>query len=178
MKFKILIGFIIILILSHLYFSSLSLILFPKIDTKYRNVATKGKLLLVVPKTAKIGNKINVEVYYSPTLFEKLGLLNIMLVDSTGAYDINTPLNFSPSANKNHLYKYELGRVPFYKKFEYTIPSRVCPEDIVYSTCKQVSTKKGKAHIQLTFDPEFNDVLGGEGYQGDGESVIAPIEIE
>lgn len=151
---------------------------YSSIDATLKNKATRSNMTLVVPKQVTIGRETTIELIYIPQLNFKYKPEKITLIDNSGAYDIKTPIVLYKKNNGKLEYPITFGLTPYYSKFTYVIPAQVCPQKIVYTSCKEIPTKKGRGMIRLTYEPEVKFDIFGEGYQGDGEHLQVPVEVK
>lgn len=165
-----------LLILGFIYFLFIVPVFFLTLSES-RNSSFYETITVSVPKEARIGEDIEVIVYYFPRFFKQNGLDQIIFYDSSGAYNYMESLTLNKISSGKRVYPYTLGIFPFYKSFDYKIPQHVCPEDLVYESCKIVPTKNGKGKMTVVHAPILSTFFGEEGYQGDGEKIEVPINI-
>lgn len=161
------------MILISIYLISIARVFFlaSSLDNESRNSSSAKNITISIPKESKVGYEINVVVYYYPNILE---LFNKQVLKQIIFYDQN---NANSDKNSLKISTGTLSLFPYYETFTFKIPQHVCPENIVYDTCKLVQTKKGNGKITLIHEPGPLKSLSGEGYQGDGEKIEVPILI-
>lgn len=168
-----------LLVLVILYFIVVArvLLLTQGLNGEDRISNSQDNITISIPKQARVGDEIKVVVYYYPNLFKlfnKNQLRQIIFSDNNNAHSDKNSLNLSENKKEN---SHTVGLLPYYETFSFKIPQQVCPKSIVYETCQLVTTKTGKGTIKLIYEPTKSNFYGGEGYQGDGESIDVPINI-
>lgn len=151
------------------------------IDHSSKTIHRSGDVIVVIPKVIYREEIIDVEVIYLPNLYnaiyESINLKQISFRDERGYYDYTNQIILNDTHSEKTEKLYSLRFIPRYFIFKYKVPTKLCSQSIVYTTCKLKPTQKGKGMIDVQFDPEYHFHLS-EGYQGDGEHLYTDVEVK